>query len=102
MENTYRVAVHFNDTLGYVEYIAATKTIHVVLADAAMKAKAEEYFATPQEISIPHETLRDFTKQRIVPSNSLEEFKLALTRIWGAIQLYVDWSRPVDIVTADM
>lgn len=102
MENIYRVAVHYNDALGYVEYNQATQTINVVLDDEAAKAKAEEYFATAHEISVPHATLRDFTKQTIIPANSLEEFKLALTRIWGTIQLHVDWSRPLDIVMADM
>jgi len=100
MENTYRVAVHYGEALGYVEYDAATKKINVHLPNKEMKVKAEQYFAAEHEINVPHETLRDFTKKFIRPADSLEEFKLALTRIWGKLQLHVDWSRPVDYVIA--
>jgi hypothetical protein len=98
MEKNYRVAIHYNEDLGYIEYDLAAKKINITLPNSKMKAIAEEYFAKPHEISVPHETLRDFTKTVINPSNSLEEFKLALTRLWGTTEIHVDWSRPVDLV----
>jgi hypothetical protein len=49
-----------------------------------------------------HETLRDFTKEKIQPLSSMENFKLTLTRIWESTDIYVDWSRPVDYVLGTM
>lgn len=102
MENTFRVAIHCNEDLGYIEYAIDSKTAKVVLHDPAKKAEAEAFLDAAHEFQIPHETLRDFTTETIQPLSSLENFKLTLTRIWESTDIYVDWSRPVEYVISTM
>ena len=42
----------------------------------------------------------DFTTEKIDPLANEESLKLALTRLWNATKVHVDWSRPVDYVKA--
>lgn len=97
MKDAYRVAVHYNEVLGYVEYREDEKAATVVLDDAAKKAETEAYLAQAREIRVPKDSLVEFEARTIQPLRSLEEFKLAMTRIWGEIGLHVDWSRPVQV-----
>lgn len=97
MENIYRVAVHYNEDNGYLEYAIDAKTVKVVLETAEKKIAVEEYLAAEHEINVPHETLMDFEKERVQPLSSLASFQLALTRLWGVTGVYVDWSRPVNV-----
>lgn len=102
MENIFRVAVHQNEDLGYIEYTVDTKTVKVVLHNPDTVAAAEAFFAAEHEVQVPHDTLRDFTTEKIHPLSSLENFKLMLTRLWESTDIYVDWSRPVDYVINTM
>ena len=95
MENVYSVAIHFEEDKGYIEYDMQSKQVNVVLKTAAKKAEVEAYLAKTHEINVPKDTLMDFEKRVVVPLNSLEELKIALTRMWDATEVYVDWSRPV-------
>lgn len=95
METVYRVAIHYNEDNGYIEYKVNEKSANVALETAEKKAEVEAYLAAAHEINVPKETLLDFAKERIQPLENLENFKLALTRIWDATGVYVDWSRPV-------
>lgn len=97
MGNIYRVAVHYNEDNGYLEYAIDEKIVKVVLKTTEKKTAVEEYFAVEHEINVPHETLMDFDKVKIQPLSSLENFQLALTRLWGITGVYVDWSRPVNV-----
>ena len=81
---------------------AGTKVAKVVLKTEAKVKEAEAFLAAEHEFQIPHETLRDFTKEKIQPLSSMENFKLTLTRIWESTDIYVDWSRPVDYVLGTM
>ena len=38
--------------------------------------------------------LDTYERVQVKPLESLENFKLALTRMWEAIDVQVDWSRP--------
>ena len=62
------------------------------------RKKAEEFLGKPLTLEVPHETLMDFTAETIDPQGDRESFELALTRLWEATQVHVDWSRPVDYV----
>jgi len=97
MENVYRVAIHYNESNGYIEYAIDAKTAKVVLDAEEKKATVEAYLAENHEINVPHETLMDFSNQLVKPLNSVEDLKLALTRLWGTTGVYVDWSRPVNV-----
>lgn len=96
MESIYRVAVHYNEIRGYVEYKEDEKMAKVVLDDAAKRAEVEAYLTAAREIRVPKDSLLEFETCTIQPLRSLEEFKLAMTRVWGEVGLYVDWSRPVE------
>ncbi|WP_110954921.1 hypothetical protein [Anaerosinus massiliensis] len=97
MENIYRVAIHYNEDNGYIEYAKEEKAAKVVLETVDKKEQVESYLAQTHEINVPNETILDFSKRMVNPLNSLEEFKLSLTRLWGITGVYVDWSRPVNV-----
>ena len=42
--------------------------------------------------------MHDFTTITINPLDDVETLQLALTRLWEATDVHVDWSRPVDYV----
>ncbi len=98
MAENFSVAISYGENLGYVEYDVANKKINVVLGDEVGKRNTEEFLAQEHEIEIPHETLLDFTVEKINPQAGVEALKLALTRLWEATGVHVDWSRPVDYV----
>lgn len=100
MEKNFSVAISYGDSLGYVEYDADEKKIAVVLDDEEGKKKAEEFLSRVHEIQIPHETLLDFTSEKIDPAESAENLQIVLTRMWEATGVHVDWSRPVEYVKA--
>lgn len=97
MAELYRVAIHYNEEIGFLEYNETDKTANVVLAVAEKKAEVEAYLAAAHEIRVPKDSLMDFSITTVQPLCSLESFKLALTRLWGITGVYVDWSRPVSV-----
>ena len=98
MTNTFSVAIHYNDVLGYIEYDEDTHTAVVSLPDEKGKKLAEEYLASKHQIRVPHETLNDFTEQTIDPLADVRSLQIALTRILEETEVYIDWSRPVEFV----
>lgn len=98
MDEKFSVAISYGENLGYVEYDDAQKKIIVVLGDEDGRRKAEDFLTTIHEIKIPHETLLDFTAEKINPQADVESLKIALTRLWEATGVHVDWSRPVEYV----
>ena len=98
MDENFSVAISYGENLGYVEYDDAQKKIIVVLDDEDGRRKAENFLTTVHEIKIPHETLLDFTAEKINPQADVESLKIALTRLWEATGVHVDWSRPVEYV----
>lgn len=95
MDNLYRVAIHYDEACGYLEYNEATKSFRVVLPNQEKKMAVEGFLNQDHEIQVPKDTLMDFSLQKVQPLDSLASFKLALTRLWGQTDVYVDWSRPV-------
>ena len=100
MTENFSVAISYGENLGYIEYDEAQKKIIVVLGDEVGRKKAEEFLAQIHEIQIPHETLLDFTAEKINPQADAESLQIALTRLWEATGVHVDWSRPVEYVKA--
>ena len=100
MTENFSVAISYGENLGYVEYDEAARKVIVVLDDETGRRKAEEFLAQIHEIGIPHETLLDFTTEKINPQADAESLKLALTRLWENTGVHVDWSRPVEYVKA--
>jgi len=100
LTENFSVAISYGENLGYVEFDEATKKVIVVLGDEEGKRKAEKFLSEVHEIKIPHETLLDFTAEKIDPKADAESLKIALTRLWENTGVHVDWSRPVDYVKA--
>ncbi len=98
MEDNFSVAISYKDNLGYIEYDAENKKVVVHLAEEEGKKKAEEFLNQVHEIEIPHETLLDFTAEKIDPQADPKSLEIALTRLWEATGVHVDWSRPVEYV----
>ena len=98
MNEKFSVAISYGENLGYVEYDDAQRKVIVVLGDEEGKRKAEDFLTQIHEIKIPHETLLDFTAEKINPQADVESLKIALTRLWEATGVHVDWSRPVEYV----
>lgn len=98
MEKNFSVAISYKDNLGYVEYDAAEKKINVILNDEEGKQKAENFLSQIHTIAVPHETLLDFTEEKIDPIADVESLQIVLTRLWETTGVHVDWSRPVDYV----
>ena len=100
MEKNFSVAISYKENLGYVEYDAAEKKINVIWGDEEGKQKAENFLSQVHTIAVPHETLLDFTEEKINPHENVESLQIVLTRLWEATGVHVDWSRPVDYVKA--
>ncbi len=98
MEAAFSVAISYEGDLGYIEYDADSKTASVTLANEKGKQLTEDYLNTVHDINIPHETLMDFTTEKIDPLADVKSLKTALTRLWNQTGVHVDWSRPVDYV----
>ena len=92
------MAVHYGDVLGYIEYDGDAKKAVVTLPDEEGRKKAEDYLAVTHEIAVPNMTLMDFETKTVDPLADVRSFQIAMTRIWEATEVYVDWSRPVEFV----
>ena len=90
-----KVVIHYDAEYGQVEYCEATKTVRVVLADAEKRQAVEKYLTEPHVIpNADGDDLLTFHPKALVPTDDLDSFKLALTRLWHHTGIYVDWSRP--------
>jgi hypothetical protein len=94
-EQIFKVVVHVAAEYGQVEYNISTKAIRVILGVAEKKAAVEKYLSESHVIQNADGTdLRTFHAKTLFPAESLESFKLAMTRLWHHTGVYVDWSRP--------
>ena len=100
MAENYSVAISYNGALGWVELDEGAHTITVNLDEPEGKKLAEDYLAATQTIRVPGESLLDFRAEEITAADSRRSFELAMTRLWEATNVHVDWSRPVDYVKA--
>lgn len=95
MQKNFKVAVQHNNQCGYVEYDQADKTIKVVFDNTATRQIIEDYLASEHVIRVAGTGLLDFENATVRPAESVEQLKIALTRIWEKTGVHVDWSRPV-------
>lgn len=95
-EELFKVCIHTDQAIyGTLEYNPTTHAVSVHLSDAVKKAEIENYLSSRHTIQTAQHDLREFKKVDILPTENLESFKLALTRMWEATQVCVAWSRPV-------
>lgn len=94
MADLFRVAIHYGNDNGFIEYDPSNKTVKVDLANEAKRRDVEAYLAKEHIISVAQNDILDFKDVKFVPTQDVESLKTTLTRMWGAIEVYVDWSRP--------
>ena len=99
-DKIYSVAVSCRNSIGWIEFDTEAHTVKVCLDDEKAVQDAEKFLSEKQRISVPHETLRDFSEEIIDPLADVDSFQLALTRLRENTEVHVDWSRPVDYVKA--
>lgn len=92
----FKVAIHYGaDDRGYVAYDTETKELSVSLPNQEWTDKVSAFLK--QDHSIAHAMgLDTYQELDIDPLESLGNLKLALTRLWEATEVQVDWSRPVE------
>ena len=104
----FKVAIHYGaDDRGYVAYDTETKELSVSLPNQEWADKVSAFLK--QDHSIAHamglDTYQELDQYPILdryqeldidPLESLGNLKLALTRLWEATEVQVDWSRPVE------
>ena len=90
----FRVAIHYGvNSNGFLSYDTDTKTVTVDLPEQEWVEKVCAYLN--EERAIENATgLDTYERLQVKPLDSLDNFKLALTRMWEAIDVQVDWSRP--------
>ena len=90
----FRVAIHYGvNSNGVLSYDTDTKTVTVDLPEQEWVDKVRAYLN--EERPIENATgLDTYERVQVKPLDSLDNFKLALTRMWEAIDVQVDWSRP--------
>lgn len=90
----FRVAIHYGvNSNGFLSYDVDTKTVTVDLPEQEWIDKVLAYLNAEHDIQ--HATSIDtYEMVKVQPLESLDNLKLALTRMWEAIDVQVDWSRP--------
>lgn len=90
----FRVAIHYGvNSNGFLAYDTDTKTVTIDLPEQEWIDKVHAYLN--EEHTIENAIgLDTYERVQVKPLESLENFKLALTRMWVAIDVQVDWSRP--------
>ena len=96
----FRVAIHYGiNSNGFLSYDTEAKTVSVDLPEQEWVDKVIAYLN--DEHAIEHATgLDTYERLTVKPLESLDNLKLALTRMWEAIDVQVDWSRPSYIESA--
>ena len=94
-QSIHKFVVHFAAEYGQVEYDANKKTFRVLIDNQAKKQSVENYLSQSHQIhQADGDDLQTFHTKTVVPTENLESFKMALTRLWQHTGIYVDWSRP--------
>jgi hypothetical protein len=95
LKDVFRVAIHFDNDCGYIEYNPTKKIATVILANLVKRREVEDFLNSKHIVLVAQRTLREFGEMSAIPTESLETLKLMLTRLWEQTGVYVDWSRPV-------
>jgi len=95
MEELFRVAIHYANDCGYIEYDPDTRKIKVILGNSAKRGEVEAFLSRNHVIRVAQQTLRDFKESIGFPPDNLGTLQMVLTKLWEDTGVFVDWSRPV-------
>lgn len=96
MQQQYCVVIHYGDINGSIEYDSATKTAQVTLADDDKRSQVETYLETQRRLPRIVATGLGLEYVDIKPLDSVENFKIALTKLWETTDVLVDWSQSTE------
>lgn len=97
MDQWVYFALHYGDNeRGFLQYNKETKEFEVHLPEEQWVQRVKEYLTKIH--TIKHATgLNTYDELTIEPLSSLDNLKLALTRMWENNKVQVDWGIPVEI-----
>lgn len=91
----FAVTLNYHCNYGYVEYDSENKQAQVVLDVAEAKERVEKFLSEKLTLDVQEgETVRQFVTKTLDPLESLENFKICLTRLWFNTDVSVEWSMP--------
>lgn len=90
------ITLNYEGNYGYVEFNDETKELHIFIPNSsAMEQTVREYLTTPQTMDIPGKNgIREFETVTLHALDSVEVFKIVMTRLWVNTQVLVEWSIP--------
>lgn len=95
-EQKFTVALQYGeDSVGYLTYDENQKVATVVLPDTEWVDKVQQYLHTEQTINNAT-GLSTYEEVKLMPLESLNNLKLALTRLWEITDVQVGWTRPIE------
>jgi len=94
MVNSYKVAIHYENDCGFVEFLPQTNSVKVTLDNIGKAREVENYLAQSHELAAAQADLRTFSHKTMKASDNIESFKLVMSRLWQQTGVFVDWSRP--------
>lgn len=95
MNEVFKVAIHYNNDNGSIEYDCSSKQIKVNLEDEVKRHEVEAYLSTTQIVRAAQHTLVDFIEWKAKPNEDVRTLQLVLAHLWEQTEVHVDWSRPV-------
>ncbi len=90
------VTLNYEGHYGYVEFDGDSKNLTVHIPEhSEMETKVREFLTTPQTMDIPKvDNIREFQTVTLTATDSIDVFKIVLTRLWVNTQVLVEWSMP--------
>jgi hypothetical protein len=91
----FTVTLDYLGRYGFMEYDPETKKVTISLNLPDKEAAIQKFLDAPVTLSIPNgETIRDFATIVVNPLEDVKSFKLAITKLWSATGVRVEWSMP--------
>ena len=88
-----KVAVTHLDRKGGVVYRPRLKEVEVSFPDESVVADIETFLTTRRVFRIPQsDRIDDFEEQLLLPTDNKQNMMLALSEMFGAIDVWVDWN----------
>lgn len=92
----YKVAISYENHLGYAQFDEETRMVSVVLPHEEKREEAMAFLLREHTLNLPRQGLNDFADVTLHASDSKEHFQRVLGYLWQATGVHVDWSRPVE------
>lgn len=95
-----KVAIHHKDDYGWVEYDSVSKEVMVTHSNEAVKNTVSHYLGEERDITVPigdEKSLGDRSIVSIKPLENQSNLEIALTEMYHATGVHVDWGKNDDI-----